>query len=119
MMNPSRKLLRTTPRNMVTGSREALSFLVESPDVPTISFTGSTQTGRAISAAGAAHLKRFGLELGGKTPMLLFDDANLDDALPKLEKALTVFAGQFCMTGSRLLVQRGIAETVRQDARNA
>ena len=60
--------------NMVTGSREALSFLVESPDVPTISFTGSTQTGRAISAAGAAHLKRFGLELGGKTPMLIFDD---------------------------------------------
>jgi betaine-aldehyde dehydrogenase len=100
--------------NMVTGSREALSFLVESPDVPTISFTGSTQTGRAISAAGAAHLKRFGLELGGKTPMLLFDDANLDHALPTLEKALTVFAGQFCMTGSRLLVQRGIAETVRQ-----
>jgi betaine-aldehyde dehydrogenase len=99
---------------MVTGSREALSFLVESPDVPTISFTGSTQTGRAISAAGAAHLKRFGLELGGKTPMLIFDDANLDGALPKLEKALTVFAGQFCMTGSRLLVQRGIAEALRQ-----
>lgn len=99
--------------NMVTGGREVLTFLVESPDVPTISFTGSTRTGRAISAAGAARLKRFGLELGGKTPMLIFDDANLDEVLPKLEKALTVFAGQFCMTGSRLLVQRGIAEAVR------
>ena len=100
--------------NMVTGGREVLSFLVTSPDVPTISFTGSTQVGRAISQAGAARLKRFGLELGGKTPMLVFDDADVHAALPKLEKALTVFAGQFCMTGSRLLVQSGIADKVRQ-----
>jgi acyl-CoA reductase-like NAD-dependent aldehyde dehydrogenase len=87
---------------------------VTSPDVPTISFTGSTQVGRAISQAGAARLKRLGLELGGKTPMLVFDDAVLEAALPKLEKALTVFAGQFCMTGSRLLVQSGVADEVRQ-----
>ena len=100
--------------NMVTGEREVLSHLVQSPDVPTISFTGSTGTGRAISEAGAARLKRFGLELGGKTPMLVFDDADLDAALPKLEKALTTFGGQFCMTGSRLLVQRGIADTLRR-----
>ncbi|HEX9783690.1 MAG TPA: aldehyde dehydrogenase family protein [Opitutaceae bacterium] len=100
--------------NMVTGKREVLSFLVESPDVPSISFTGSTRTGRAISAAGAPLLKRFGLELGGKTPMLVFDDADLEVTLPKIEKALTVFAGQFCMTGSRLLVQRGIAPQVRE-----
>jgi len=99
--------------NMITGEREVLTYLVESPDVPTISFTGSTRTGRAISAAGATRLKRFGLELGGKTPMLVFDDADLDVALPKLEKALTTFAGQFCMTGSRLLVQRGIAQELR------
>ncbi|AIG05566.1 aldehyde dehydrogenase [Pseudomonas fluorescens] len=83
--------------------------LVESPDVPVISFTGSTGTGRSISAVGAQHLKRFGLELGGKTPMVVFADADLDAAVPTLEKALTVFAGQFCMTGSRLLVQREIA----------
>ena len=100
--------------NIVTGEREVLSFLVESPDVPTISFTGSTRVGRTISQAGAARLKRFGLELGGKTPMLVFDDADLDAALPKLEKAVTVFAGQFCMTGSRLLVQSGVAARVRQ-----
>ncbi|SQC69065.1 putative aldehyde dehydrogenase [Pseudomonas aeruginosa] len=79
-----------------------------------ISFTGSSATGRAISAAGARHLKRFGLELGGKTPHLVFDDADLDAALPVLEKSLTVFAGQFCMTGSRLLVQRGVAERLRE-----
>lgn len=100
--------------NMITGGREALTYLVESPDVPTISFTGSTATGRAISQMGAARLKRFGLELGGKTPMVVFDDADVDAALPKLEKALTIFAGQFCMTGSRLLVQRGIADKVRR-----
>lgn len=83
--------------------------LVESPQVPVISFTGSTTTGRAISAVGAQSLKRFGLELGGKTPMLVFNDADLDAVVPTLEKALTVFAGQFCMTGSRVLVQRNIA----------
>lgn len=88
--------------------------LVDSPDVPVISFTGSTATGRAISANGAKYLKRFGLELGGKTPMIVFDDADLDAVLPKLEKALTIFAGQFCMTGSRLLVQRGIADQLKQ-----
>jgi betaine-aldehyde dehydrogenase len=92
---------------------EGSAFLVESPDVPTISFTGSTRTGRAIGAVGSKHLKRFGLELGGKTPMILFDDADIDAALPALEKALTAFAGQFCMTGSRLLVQRSIADKVR------
>ena len=100
--------------NMLTGEREVLRFLVTSPDVPTISFTGSTKVGRAISRDGAARLKRFGLELGGKTPMLVFDDADLTAALPKLEKAITVFAGQFCMTGSRLLVQSRIAEKVRE-----
>lgn len=88
-------------------------WMIETPDVPTISFTGSTSTGRAISAVGARHLKRFGLELGGKTPMIVFDDADLDLAVPKLEKALTVFSGQFCMTGSRLLVQGGIADAIR------
>ncbi len=89
-------------------------LLVESPDVPVISFTGSTATGKAISATGAQHLKRFGLELGGKTPMIVFKDADLDLVLPKLEKALTIFAGQFCMTGSRLLVQRELADELKQ-----
>ena len=88
--------------------------LIESPDVPVISLTGSSKTGQEIMAACARNLKRFGGELGGKTPVLLFEEANLDQALPKIEKALTVFAGQFCMTGSRLLVQRSILETVRK-----
>lgn len=100
--------------NMVTGEKEVLSYLVASPLVPAISFTGSTQTGRAIAASGAASLKRFGLELGGKTPLILFDDADLDASLVKAEQALTTFSGQFCMTASRLLVQRGVAEQVRE-----
>jgi betaine-aldehyde dehydrogenase len=101
--------------NVFTESHSAgARALIDSPDVPVISLTGSSKTGRAIMAAGAKNMKRFGGELGGKTPILLFDDADLDKALPKVEKALTVFAGQFCMTGSRLLVHRPILDTVRK-----
>lgn len=100
--------------NIFTSGREGVQFLVESPDVPVISFTGSTSTGRAISAAGAPHLKQFGLELGGKTPMVVFDDADLDAAVAKITEGLIVFAGQFCMTGSRVIVQRGIANRLRE-----
>ncbi|WP_414439750.1 aldehyde dehydrogenase family protein [Burkholderia sp. 22PA0106] len=89
-------------------------LLVDSPRVPTISFTGSSATGRAIASVAAQHLKRVGLELGGKTPHLIFDDADLDAALPVLEKSCTVFAGQFCMTGSRVLVHRQLADTLER-----
>ncbi|KVL28964.1 aldehyde dehydrogenase [Burkholderia territorii] len=105
------------PRGVVNvfseSGADGAKHLVASPDVPVISFTGSTATGRAIAAAGAQRLKRIGLELGGKTPHVVFDDADLDAALPVFEKSLTVFAGQFCMTGSRLLVQRNVAQAVR------
>ncbi len=101
--------------NLITESgSEVAKFLVQSPDVPVISFTGSTKTGRAIAAAGAAHLKRCSLELGGKTPMIIFNDADLQAAIFTMEKAMTIFSGQFCMTGSRILVQREIAESVRK-----
>jgi len=109
--------VRTLPTGVINVFSEvhsaAARVLIDSPDVPVISLTGSSATGRAIMAAGAKHLKRFGGELGGKTPVILFEDADLDTALPKVEKALTVFAGQFCMTGSRLLVHRPILEAVR------
>jgi betaine-aldehyde dehydrogenase len=101
--------------NLFTESgSEGAAFLIESPDVPVISYTGSTRTGQLLMRNGAANLKRFNFELGGKTPMIVFDDANLDIVLPALEKAITVFAGQFCMTGSRILVQRGIAGKLKQ-----
>jgi acyl-CoA reductase-like NAD-dependent aldehyde dehydrogenase len=53
------------------------------------------------------------LELGGKTPMIVFDDADLDSTVPLLAAGITTFAGEFCMTGSRILVQRGVADAVR------
>ena len=101
--------------NVVTGGRATGEALVDSPLVPAISFTGSTATGKAITASSAAHLKRLGLELGGKTPLIVFDDADLEATLPLIVSALTVFAGQFCMTGSRLLVQAGVADAVRDE----
>ena len=88
--------------------------IVAHPDVPTISLTGSSRTGQQIMANAAPNMKRFGGELGGKTPIILFDDADLEKALPMVEKALTTFAGQFCMTGSRLLVHRPILDEVRR-----
>jgi betaine-aldehyde dehydrogenase len=82
--------------------------------VPVISFTGSTKVGKEIAQAAAVNLKRVGLELGGKTPHLVFADADIDWALPIIEKALTTFSGQFCMTGSRILVERSILDEVRR-----
>jgi betaine-aldehyde dehydrogenase len=101
--------------NLFTESgSEGAAWMIESPDVPAISYTGSTRTGQLLMRNGASQLKRFNFELGGKTPMMVFDDADLDIALPILEKAITVFAGQFCMTGSRILVQRGIADRLKE-----
>lgn len=97
----------------IESGAEGAKLLVDSPKVPVVHFTGSTSTGRQIAQAAAARLKRVGLELGGKTPHLIFDDADLDTLLPILEKSATVFAGQFCMTGSRILVQRNIAAEVK------
>lgn len=88
-------------------------FLVASPDVQVISYTGSSPVGRIIAASGAATLKRMNLELGGKTPMIVFNDADLDSVVPLLAAGITTFSGQFCMTGSRILVQRGVADEVR------
>jgi len=84
--------------------------LVSSPRVPVVSYTGSTATGRLILADAAAGLKRIGAELGGKTPHLVFADADLDVALATIVASCTVFAGQFCMTGSRVLVADEIAD---------
>ncbi|MFV0464407.1 MAG: aldehyde dehydrogenase family protein [Nostocoides sp.] len=95
-----------------TGSDLAM-LLVSSPDVDVISYTGSSAVGRQIMAAAAAQLKPVSLELGGKTPMIVFDDADLDAVVPVLTAAVTTFSGQFCMTGSRILAQQGIAEELK------
>ena len=97
---------------LIESGSDGARHLVDSPDVPVISFTGSTRTGRMIAQAAAVHLKRVGLELGGKTPHLIFDDADIDALIPTVARSSTVFAGQFCMTGSRILAQRGVAAQV-------
>jgi betaine-aldehyde dehydrogenase len=98
---------------VIESGADGARLLVDTPRVPTVSFTGSSVTGRAIARAAGGHLKRVGLELGGKTPHLIFDDADLSAALPVLEKSCTVFAGQFCMTGSRVLVHRKVAAPLK------
>ncbi len=89
-------------------------LLVSSPEVNAVSYTGSTAVGRQIMADGGATLKRLSLELGGKTPMIVFDDADLETAVGTIVAGITTFTGQFCMTGSRILVQRSIADRVRE-----
>lgn len=98
----------------VESGSDGAKLLVDSPDVPVVSYTGSTATGRLIAEGAAKNLKRVGLELGGKTPHLVFDDADLTVAVPTIIASSTVFAGQFCMTGSRILAQNGIADKLRE-----
>ncbi|GAA3854404.1 aldehyde dehydrogenase family protein [Saccharothrix violaceirubra] len=92
---------------------EGAPLLVSDPRVDVVSYTGSTTVGREIMTAAARTLKPLSLELGGKTPMIVFDDADLDRVVPALTKAVTTFTGQFCMAGSRVLAQRGIADRLR------
>src|SRR4029077_13570912 len=109
--------VKSLPRGVVNIFTESgntgAPYLVASPDVQVISYTGSTLVGRMVAAAGAPTLKRMNLELGGKTPMIVFDDADLDSTVPLLVAGVTTFARQFCMTGCRILVQRGVADVVR------
>ena len=94
-------------------------FLVESPDVDVISFTGSVAVGKAVAAAGAKTLKRVNLELGGKAPLIVFEDADVPAVIPLLAASMTAFAGQFCMAGTRFLVHRSVADAVRDGLRAA
>ena len=89
-------------------------LLVESPDVDVINYTGSTNVGRQVAERGAQTLKRMCLELGGKTPLVVFEDADIDVVAPLVVTALTKFNGEFCMTGSRVLVQRSVAGVWRE-----
>ncbi|MGI8456768.1 MAG: aldehyde dehydrogenase family protein [Propionibacteriaceae bacterium] len=101
--------------NMFTESGNGgAAYLVESADVDMVSFTGSIPVGRQIAVAAVKTLKRVNLELGGKTPMIVFEDAPLASVAPLLAAGVTTFAGQYCMAGSRILVQRGIADRVRE-----
>jgi phenylacetaldehyde dehydrogenase len=95
--------------NVLQGVGEvAGAGLVEHPLVDVIGFTGSGDTGRRIQAAAAPRLKRVGMELGGKSPHIVFDDADLEAAATTVAGAVWGHSGQVCTAGSRVLVQRGI-----------
>ena len=96
--------------NVVTGDGATGAALVNHPDVNKIAFTGSTEVGRKIRAATAGSGKALTLELGGKSPYIVFDDADLDSAVEGLVDAIWFNGGQVCCAGSRLLVQEGVAE---------
>ena len=98
--------------NIVTGDGSTGEALVKHPDVDKIAFTGSTEVGRAIRAATATSHKRLSLELGGKSPFIIFDDADLDGAVEGLVDGIWFNQGQVCCAGSRLLMQESIAETL-------
>ena len=100
--------------NVVPGlGAEAGAALTEHPGVHHISFTGSVQTGAMVQAAAAKNVVPVTLELGGKSPQLVFDDADIDAALPFLVNAGIQNAGQTCSASSRILVQRGLYDAVR------
>ncbi len=99
--------------NLVHGlGGEAGAAIVAHPDVPAISFTGGTATGRAIASVAAPMFKHLSLELGGKNPAIVFDDADLDAAIPGVTRSAFANQGQICLCGSRLLVQRGVLDRV-------
>jgi aldehyde dehydrogenase (NAD+) len=96
--------------NIVTGDGSTGEALVKHPDVDKIAFTGSTEVGRAIRAATAQSHKKISLELGGKSPFIIFEDADLDSAVEGLVDGIWFNQGQVCCAGSRLLMQESIAE---------
>jgi len=96
--------------NIITGDGQTGAALVEHPGVDKIAFTGSTEVGRIIRRATAGSGKKLSLELGGKSPFVVFEDADLESAVEGVVDAIWFNQGQVCCAGSRLLVQEGIAE---------
>ena len=99
--------------NIVTGlGHVAGQALVEHPDVDKVSFTGSTAVGKSLLTAAAGNLKRLSLELGGKSPVFIFADADLDRAIEAAARGIFGNTGQVCAAGSRLFVHRKVADRV-------
>jgi aldehyde dehydrogenase (NAD+) len=98
--------------NIVTGADETGKALVEHPGIDKVAFTGSTEVGRLIRIATAGTGKKLTLELGGKSPFIVFEDADLDAAVEGAVDAIWFNQGQVCCAGSRLLVQESVAETL-------
>src|SRR3984893_6610157 len=104
--------------NIVTGEGSTGEVLVKHPNLDKIAFTGSTEVGRAIRTATAPSHKRLSLELGGKSPFIVFEDADLDSAVEGLVDGIWFNQGQVCCAGSRLLMQESIAEALLAKVRD-
>ncbi|MDM8167882.1 aldehyde dehydrogenase [Roseovarius sp.] len=100
--------------NVVTGAGDTGAALVEHPGIAKISFTGSPAVGRRIAAAAGQNLKPVTLELGGKSPNIIFDDADPEAATVGALAGIFGATGQTCVAGSRLLVQRGLYERITE-----
>src|SRR5216110_3082423 len=103
--------------NVVTGDGRTGELIVEHPDIDKIAFTGSTEVGRSIRRRTAGSGKRLSLELGGKSPFVVFDDADLDSVVEGVVDAIWFNQGQVCCAGSRLLVQEGVADRLIEKLR--
>ena len=103
--------------NVVNGDGRTGAAIVEHPGVDKIAFTGSTEVGRIIRKAAAGTTKKLSLELGGKSPFVVFDDADLDSAVEGLVDGIWFNQGQVCCAGSRLLVQERVAERLFEKLR--
>src|SRR5690606_15430613 len=96
--------------NVITGDGRTGELNVKHPDIDKIAFTGSTEVGRIIRTATAGTGKKVSLELGGKSPFIVFDDADLDSVVEGVVDAIWFNQGQVCCAGSRILAQEGVAE---------
>ncbi|WP_229002315.1 MULTISPECIES: aldehyde dehydrogenase family protein [Rhizobium/Agrobacterium group] len=98
--------------NIITGDGAIGAAMVDHHDIDKIGFTGSTATGKAIVRAAAGNLKRVSLELGGKSPVFVFPDADIDAAIPGVAEAVFLNSGQACTAGSRLYIHEDVFDRV-------
>jgi aldehyde dehydrogenase (NAD+) len=103
--------------NVVLGDHKAGEALTQHQEVGKLAFTGSTEVGRILRRATAGSGKKLTLELGGKSPFIVFEDTDLDSAVEGLVDAIWFNQGQVCCAGSRLLVQESVAERLHEKIR--
>lgn len=95
---------------VVLGAKEVAEHLIQSPQISKVSFTGSVATGQKVYQMASRGMKRVTMELGGKSPMIIFDDANIDNAVSAAMMGNWYSSGQVCSNASRVFVQEAIME---------
>ena len=103
--------------NIITGDADTGAAIAKHRDVDKIAFTGSSSTARKILEAVSGNLKKVSFELGGKSPVIVFSDANLGEAIKGAAEAIFANAGQVCVAGSRLLIEKTVFDQVVEGVR--